>query len=79
MPDIVDEKQIKLANNLRRLYSLYQQNKDLINVGAYQAGSDSRIDNAIEKQPEILEFLQQSMNEAVDIERSFNDLEKLLG
>ena len=79
MPDIVDEKQIKLANNLRRLYSLYQQNKDLINVGAYQAGSDPRIDNAIEKQPEILEFLQQSMNEAVDIERSFSDLEKLLG
>ena len=79
MPDIVDEKQIKLANNLRRLYSLYQQNKDLINVGAYQTGSDPRIDNAIEKQPEILEFLQQSMNEAVDIERSFNDLEKLLG
>ena len=78
MPDIVDEKQIKLANNLRRLYSLYQQNKDLINVGAYQAGSDPRIDNAIEKQPEILEFLQQSMNEAVDIERSFSDLEKLL-
>ena len=79
MPDIVDEKQIQLANNLRRLYSLYQQNKDLINVGAYQAGSDPRIDNAIEKQPEILEFLQQSMNEAVDIERSFSDLEKLLG
>jgi flagellum-specific ATP synthase len=79
MPDIVDEKQIKLANDLRRLYSLYQQNKDLINVGAYQPGSDPRIDNAIQKQPEILEFLQQSMNEAVDIERSFSDLEKLLG
>ena len=79
MPDIVDEKQIKLANNLRRLYSLYQQNKDLINVGAYQAGSDPRIDKAIEKQPEILEFLQQSMNEAVDIECSFSDLENLLG
>lgn len=79
MPDIVDEKQIKLANDLRRLYSLYQQNKDLINVGVYLAGSDPRIDNAIQKQPEILEFLQQSMNEAVDIERSFSDLQKLLG
>jgi len=79
MPDIVDERHIKLTNELRRLYSLYQQNKDLINVGAYQAGSDPRIDNAIKRQPEILEFLQQSMNEAVDIEHSISDLENLLG
>ncbi len=77
MPDIATERHIKLANDLRRLYSLYQQNRDLINVGAYQKGSDPRIDLAIEKQPEILHFLQQSMNEAVDIEQSLRDLEQL--
>jgi flagellum-specific ATP synthase len=78
MPDIADEKHMKLARELRRLYSLYQQNKDLISVGAYQAGSDPRIDEAIAKNVAISEFLQQDMDEAVDIERSLSELEVLL-
>jgi len=78
MPDVVDEQHMNRARELRRLYSLYQQNKDLISVGAYQPGSDPRIDAAIAKNPAILEFLQQSMNEAVDISRSMSELDALL-
>jgi len=78
MSDIAEPKQIKLAGELRRLYSLYQQNKDLISVGAYQAGSDPRIDEAIAKNAVIAAFLQQDMNEAVDISRSLAELEALL-
>jgi len=78
MPDIADKQHMKLARELRRLYSLYQQNKDLISVGAYQAGSDPRIDEAIAKNVAISEFLQQDMDEAVDIERSLSELEALL-
>lgn len=78
MPDISDERQMKMVRELRRLYSLYQQNKDLISVGAYQPGSDPRIDEAIEKNAAIADFLQQDMNEAVDISRSLKDLETLL-
>ena len=79
MPDIVDPGHMQMARDLRRLYSLYQQNRDLISVGAYQPGSDPRIDKAIEKNPAILEFLQQSMDEAVDINRSLHELALLLG
>ena len=78
MPDIADVKQMNLAREFRRLYSLYQQNKDLISVGAYQPGSDPRIDEAIAKNAAILEFLQQDMDEAVDISRSLTELEALL-
>ncbi len=78
MPDVVDEQHMNQARELRRLYSLYQQNKDLISVGAYQHGSDPRIDAAIAKNPAILEFLQQSMNEAVDVSRSLSELDALL-
>ena len=78
MPDIVDDRHMQLSRDLRRLYSLYQQNRDLISVGAYQPGSDPRIDNAIAKNPGILEFLQQDMNEAVDLSRSLSELESLL-
>lgn len=79
MPDIIDAGHMQMARELRRLYSLYQQNRDLISVGAYQSGSDPRIDKAIEKNPAILDFLQQSMDEAVDINRSLQELALLLG
>jgi flagellum-specific ATP synthase len=78
MPDISNANHLKLARDLRRLYSIYQQNKDLISVGAYQPGSDPRIDKAIEKHPVILDFLQQDMDESVDIEKGLHQLELLL-
>jgi len=79
MPDIIDAGHLKMARELRRLYSLYQQNRDLISVGAYQPGSDPRIDKAIEKNPAILDFLQQDMDEPVDMNRSLQELAMLLG
>lgn len=78
MPDIADPNHLKLARELRRLYSLYQQNKDLISVGAYQSGSDPRIDQAIAKHPAIVDFLQQDMDTPVSIEQSLYQLEVLL-
>lgn len=79
MPDIVDEAHLQMAREVRRLYSLYQQNRDLISVGAYQRGADPRTDKAIEKNAAILAFLQQDMNEPVDMSRSLSDLQILLG
>ena len=78
MPDIVDVTHLQLARDLRRLYSTYQQNKDLISVGAYRTGADPRIDKAIAKHPDIMDFLQQDMDDAVDISRSLSELEALL-
>ncbi len=68
-----------MARELRKLYSLYQHNKDLVSIGAYQRGADPRLDLAIERYPAISEYLQQGMQEAVDINRSVRELEKLLG
>lgn len=79
MPDIADEGHMALARRLKRLYSIYQQNRDLISVGAYHRGADPRIDEAIAMNPGIMAFLQQGMNEAVDFQRSLNELALLLG
>jgi len=78
MPDIADSEHVQAARDLRRLYSLYEQNRDLISVGAYRAGADPRIDKAIAKNPAIMEFLQQSMHESVDMSRSLSELATLL-
>jgi flagellum-specific ATP synthase len=79
MPDIVETGHLQMARDIRRMYSLYQQNRDLISVGAYQPGSDRRIDQAIDKNPAIVDFLQQNMEEAVDFDRSLDELAVLLG
>jgi flagellum-specific ATP synthase len=79
MPDIASAGHLKMARAIRRMYSLYQQNRDLISVGAYQPGSDLRIDKAIEKNAAILDFLQQDMNDPVALNRSLNEMEILLG
>jgi flagellum-specific ATP synthase len=78
MPDIVEPEHLQMARDLRRLYSTYQQNKDLISVGAYRQGADPRIDKAIEKNPAIMDFLQQGMDEPVDLSRSLGELAQLL-
>ncbi len=78
MPDIADTGHLQQARELRRLYSLYQQNRDLISVGAYQPGSDPRIDQAIARNPAIRDFLQQDMHEPVSQEQSLSELGALL-
>ncbi len=79
MQDIADEQHMAQARRLKRLNSAFQQNRDLISVGAYQHGADPRIDEAIAMNPGIVGFLQQDMNQAVSFEESLQDLNKLLG
>ena len=60
---VCSENEISLISNVRDLMSLYKQNEDLINVGAYLRGSNPKIDLAIEKFPEIEKFLRQRYDE----------------
>ncbi len=65
------------ARAFKQLYSTYQQNRDLINVGAYERGSDERIDAAIDAIPVLEEFLRQDMFTPVSLEQSIHELEEL--
>ena len=62
MPLLVPAERLRRANLVRRLWSLYQQNEDLITVGAYEPGSDPELDRAIHKREELARFLQQAMD-----------------
>jgi flagellum-specific ATP synthase len=59
MPNVAREKHIEKANSLRRLMAAYARSEDLIRIGAYQKGSDTVLDNAIEILPALNAFLQQ--------------------
>lgn len=77
MPMIVTPEQLKQSIGFKQVYSLYEQNKDLISVGAYTRGGDLKLDKAIEMHSVITAFLQQGMHEKVDIHQSLEQLSQL--
>jgi flagellum-specific ATP synthase len=74
MHDIVPDTQLALARRLRQTTALYEHNRDLITIGAYQHGTDPRIDAAIARWPQIEAYLHQDMHERVTLERSISQL-----
>jgi flagellum-specific ATP synthase len=77
-PQITTSEHMSWTQNFKRLYSLYQQNRDLISVGAYQPGADSNIDRAIRMHPQMVDFIAQDMNQAVSFEASRTQLALVL-
>lgn len=55
------------AQQIKKWVSVYQQNRDLISIGAYSAGSDASIDQAILMMPKIREFLSQSTQQCATL------------
>ncbi len=78
MHQISTRDQLDLATRFKQVYSAYQQNRDLIAVGAYRRGSDPRVDLAVDQWPKMLDFLRQDMYEPVGLERSYTDLQQLV-
>lgn len=74
MPMVVSEQHLETARAIKQIYSRYQQNKDLISIGAYTKGTDPRIDLAIRAEPKINQFLQQKMREIVPYDDSVQGL-----
>ena len=69
MPEITTDIQKQKAGELRDALATYIESEDLINIGAYQKGSNAKIDKSIELNDDIESFLKQKMNEF----SSFND------
>ena len=78
MTEIITDSHQKEVMRFKQIYSCYQQNKDLINVGAYTRGSDPEIDEAIEFYPYLREFLQQNVSESVNLTSGMQQLTALL-
>ncbi|MFN0040438.1 MAG: flagellum-specific ATP synthase FliI, partial [Burkholderiales bacterium] len=61
MTSLAKVEQLENVRRLKSLYSRFQRNRDLINVGAYAKGADVRLDQAIALMPRIEAFLRQDM------------------
>ena len=79
MADIVGPGHHRAAASLRRLWSVYEENRDLILMGAYREGSDAGIDEAIRRHPDIHAFIGQGQKEQVDFAASVAALVEAFG
>jgi len=78
MPNIVSEQHLAQMQRFKQLLSVYQQNKDLITIGAYSAGSNADTDSAIERQPFLRSYICQGLTETVSLADSFDGLTQVI-
>jgi flagellum-specific ATP synthase len=65
MDDLVTPEQAEQARHVRRLNAAFEENRDLVLLGAYQRGQDPVLDQAIARRPAIERFVAQSVSERV--------------
>jgi len=76
--DLLSQEQQELGGRARENLAVYRKNQDLINIGAYPAGSNASIDRAIQLQEPLRQFLRQPMNIGCHIPESWGLLAKAL-
>jgi flagellum-specific ATP synthase len=77
MSDIVPDLHADAARTIIQMMAEYRNSEDLINLGAYQRGSNARLDAAIQMKDPIDGYLRQRREVAVSMEESWRNLETL--
>lgn len=78
MPNVVDQNHVELARRIKELMAVYAEAEDLIVIGAYVQGTDSRIDEAIRRVDSIRDFLTQGTSEYFSYEETMLKLNTML-
>ena len=79
MSAVVSPEHIQLMHQFKQIMAIYQRNRDLVAVGAYQRGNDPTIDNALERYPWLESYLRQGVDTPVHFEQAVAELEAILG
>lgn len=72
--EITTQEQQEAAAKMRKILAIYRENKDLIDVGMYQQGTNPKLDTAIEMMPQINAFLQQKIADSVNMDDTIQTL-----
>lgn len=78
MSKVTEPKFQQMARKAKELLATFVEKEDLIQFGNYQIGSDLRIDEAIQKEPSITEFLKQDSDERANLYDSRKRLETII-
>lgn len=74
MNDIVTVEHQDLAGKVKNILSVYKEAEDLINIGAYVKGNNSKIDESINYIDKIKSFLKQNVGEKMDYRQTLDEL-----
>ena len=74
MTVVASEEHKEAAAKMRKILSIYRENKDLIDVGMYQPGSNPTLDVAIQMMPQVNAFLQQRISDSVSMDNTVQTL-----
>lgn len=77
MTDVADSEIQALAGRIREHLAIYQDAKDLIDIGAYVEGSNSKIDEAIKHIDKIKTFLCQDIDENSSYEKMLTSMKRV--
>ena len=78
MDDIVNEDHIEAAGELKKMLANYRESEDLINIGAYEEGSNPAVDRAIAHIDGINDFLQQGITEKSNFAQTVQKLKNVV-
>ena len=76
--DLLSPEKLSLTAAAREHLANYRRNQDLINIGAYPAGSNPAIDHAIALREPLNQFLHQGVSEGFDAPKSWSLLSQVL-
>ncbi len=79
MTDCVSPGQMTRMRKFRRYLSLWEQNRDLMLLGGYQAGQDPELDMAFQLYPNLVNFISQSTQERSGLLESEARLQSVIG
>ena len=78
MSAIASQPHKEAASKLRKIMAMYRENKDLIDVGMYQPGTNPKLDTDIEMMPKINAFLQQRTTDSVNMQNTIDTLIEMM-
>jgi FliI/YscN family ATPase len=77
--DLASPEEYRLAMRAREMWSEYERVRDLVEVGAYRAGADPKVDKAIAAHPQLLDWIRQSIGAASDRQTAIAQLQQIVG
>jgi flagellum-specific ATP synthase len=78
MRSVASSEHVKLAQKLREVLATYREAEDLINIGAYKAGSNPRIDKAVKLIDGVNAFLKQQVDDPTNFTQCIRQMQGLL-
>lgn len=76
--ELLTPEQLDLTSNAREHLAVYRKNQDLINIGAYPAGSNATIDDAIARHEPLRRFLRQGITDGLALNQTWAALKETL-